>query len=424
MMSEIAPGRAASAARAQTEPPLIMVAANQAWNLVHFRGALIEALVAAGYRVMAVAPADPEMEQRLAALGCSFAAVPIDPAGLSPRRDLASLLAFYRLIRQHRPVAWLSWTIKPNVYGSWAAARCGVAALPNVSGLGTAFIRRNLLTRLVKLLYRTGLARAATVFFQNEDDRALFLAMRLVRPGQARLLPGSGIDAAHFAPQDDHRPPAGRFLLVARLLADKGVREYVAAARLLGPRWPQARFHLMGQVDVANRTAIGAGELASWVAAGVIDYSPPCNDIRPAMREADFIVLPSYREGLSRVLLEAAAMRRPIVTTDVPGCRDIVDDGINGYLCEARDGPALAQALERALKTDDATWQGMAQAGRARVLAQFSQDRVIALYRSALVEAGVASPSVPELSPLQLPDLILEDPPRAADHVRGWPTTI
>lgn len=376
----------------EARPP-IMVCANLAWNLVNFRAGLIRALVGEGYPVVAVAPADPAMEARLAELGCSFAAVPIDAAGLSPWRDWQTFMALRRLIRQHRPVAWLSWTIKPNVYGSLAAAGQGVAALPNVSGLGTAFIRRNLLTALVKRLYRTGFRRAPTVFFQNEDDRDLFLGMALVTPSQARLLPGSGIDAGYFAPQSDERPVRRRFLMLARLVADKGVREYVAAARLVRARWPDARFALIGFLDVANRTAISVDEVAGWVAEGAIDYLPPVDDVRPALESADFVVLPSYREGLSRVLLEAAAMGRPIVTTDVPGCRDIVRDGVNGYLCAPRDPAALAAALERAATTGDAAWQAMAAAGRARAIADFSENRVTALYLDALRDARVARPA-------------------------------
>jgi glycosyltransferase involved in cell wall biosynthesis len=369
-------------------PPLVIVCANLAWNLVNFRAGLIRALLESGYRVLAVAPPDPAMEQRLTAMGCSFAAVPIDAMGLAPHRDIVTFLHFRRLIAEHRPVAWLSWTIKPNVYGALAAGLAGVPAFPNVSGLGTAFIRRNLLTVLVKQLYRRGFARAPVVFFQNPDDRALFIENRLVQPARARLLPGSGIDPAEWRPANAARPAPRNFLMLARLVADKGVREYVAAARTVRARWPDARFRLMGFLDVANRTAISADEVRGWEAEGIIEYCPPVDDVRPAMAEADFVVLPSYREGLSRVLLEAAALGRPIVTTDVPGCRDIVRDGDNGFLCAPRDAAALAEALTRATTVDDATWQRMSAAGRARVIAEFSQDRVSALYLAALQEHG------------------------------------
>lgn len=374
------------------QAPLVIVAANLAWNLVNFRAGLIRALVGAGYRVLAVAPPDRAMEARLAALGAGFEPLALDAKGLAPHRDLATFLALRRLIARHRPAAYLSWTIKPNVYGALAAGLAGVPALPNISGLGTAFIRRNLLTRLVMLLYRTGLRRAPVVFFQNEDDRALFVAERLVREDQARLLPGSGIDPDEWAPIRPGRPVPRRFLMIARVVADKGVREYVAAARTLRQRWPDARFALLGPVDVANRTAIPASEVAGWQAEGVIEHLPPTDDVRPAVAEADFVVLPSYREGLSRVLLEAAALGRPIVTTDVPGCRDIVGEGENGFLCRPGDAASLEMALERAARTGDAEWREMAARGRRKVIERFSQERVTRLYLEALESAGVTRP--------------------------------
>lgn len=362
----------------------IAVCANQAWNLVNFRAGLIRALLEAGYEVVAMAPADSVMERRLIDMGCRFEPVEFDSSGLSPLRDFATFLSLRRAIARHRPAAWLSWTIKPNVYGSLAARLAGVPAFPNVSGLGTAFIRRNLLTFLVRQLYRTGFRRAQRVFFQNSDDLALFLDEGLVAPEQAALLPGSGIDARHWAPSGEGRPAPRTFLMVARIVADKGVREYVEAARRLRSQWPDARFGLMGPIDVANRTAIPRDEVAGWQAEGMIEHIAPSDDIRPAIEAADFVVLPSYREGLSRVLLEAAAMARPIVTTDVPGCRDVVRDGENGFLCAPRDVASLVRALDRAARCGAAQWQRMGAAGRARVICEFSQERVSEIYLNTL----------------------------------------
>jgi glycosyltransferase involved in cell wall biosynthesis len=369
----------------------IIVCANQAWNLVNFRKGLITALIGKGFDVLAVAPPDAEMERRLAEIGCRFAAAPIDSAGLSPLRDMATFRAFRAIIARERPVAWLSWTIKPNVYGSLAAGLAGVPAFPNVSGLGTAFIRRNLLTHIVRQLYRFGFRKAPVVFFQNTDDRDLFVEQGMVRPAQAGLLPGSGVDPQHWSPPVGGRPQPRRFLMIARVVADKGVREYAEAARLLRPKWPDARFQLMGPLDVANRTAIPRAEVEGWQSEGLIEYLPSSDDVRPAIAEADFIVLPSYREGLSRVLLEAAAMGRPIVTSDVTGCRDVVRDGENGFLCAARDAASLAGALDRAAQCTLADWQRMAAAGRDRVVAEFSQARVTAIYCEALERHGVRS---------------------------------
>ena len=374
------------------KPPVIAVCANQAWNLVNFRAGLITELLAQGFAVQAIAPPEPDMEQRLRAMGCEFTPLSLDAAGLSPHRDIRTFLAIRQIIADLQPAAWLSWTIKPNVYGSLAAGFAGVPALPNVSGLGTAFIRRNLLTVVAKQLYRSGFRRAPTVFFQNQDDRAEFVHGGMVRPDQARVLPGSGIDPLSWSPPPGGRPAARQFLMLSRVVADKGVREYVAAARHIKARWNDARFILMGELNAPNRTAIPVDEVRSWLAEGVIEHMDPVSDVRPHIAKADFVVLPSYREGLSRVLLEAAAMGRPIVTTNVTGCRDIVRDGENGFLCEVRDADSLADAMARAAAVDDAEWLRLADAGRARVMADFSQARVNQLYLDALADAGVHPP--------------------------------
>lgn len=377
----------------QAKSPVIVVCANQAWNLVNFRADLISALVGAGCRVVAAAPPDPAMQARLAELGAEFEPLPLDAKGLLPQRDLATIWAIRSLLVRLRPDAWLSWTIKPNVYGSLVAGGLGIPAFPNVSGLGTAFIRRNLLTWAAKQLYRTGFRKAPVVFFQNGTDRDEFVGAGLVLAEQARLLPGSGIDPQHFAPPSGGRPGHRRFLMLARVVADKGVREFVEAARLTRARWPDARFVLMGEVGAPNRTAIDRQEVEGWVRDGIVEHLDPVSDVRPQIAAADFIVLPSYREGLSRVLVEAGAMGRPAIASDVPGCRDIVSDGVNGFLCAARSSQALAAAFDRAAQTDDTDWERMARAARERVVTQFSTSGVIALYIQALADEGIAMPN-------------------------------
>ena len=372
--------------------PLVMVCANQAWNLVNFRAELISALVSAGCRVIAVAPSDPAMEARLAELGADFEPLQIDAKGLAPHRDLSTFLRIRALIKRLRPDVWLSWTIKPNIYGSLAAGSLSVPAIPNVSGLGTAFIRRNLLTHAVKFLYRFGFRKAPVVFFQNREDRDEFVNGAMAADWQARLLPGSGIDTRHFRPPPGGRPKRRRFLMLARVVADKGVREFVDAARQARLAWQDAEFILMGAIGAPNRTAIARAEVDGWVKEGVIQHLPPVGDVRPHIADADFIVLPSYREGLSRVLVEAGAMGRPAIATDVPGCRDIITDGVNGFLCQPRDAQALAAAFAKAAQTSDSAWASMAQAARDRVESEYSAERVIGLYLDAMRDAGIQFP--------------------------------
>lgn len=366
----------------------IVISINSSWNIVNFRKGLIAALLGHGYRVVVVAPADRYSPQ-LAALGVDFIPLHIDKQGTSPARDLLLLWRTFRVLRRLRPDAYLGYTAKPNIYGSLAAHLLGIPVINNVAGLGTAFIQHGWLTRIVTRLYRVAFGRSKTVFFQNSDDRALFIDTGLVRPDQARLLPGSGIDLAQFDPT----PPPARerapitFLLIARLLWDKGVGEYVEAARLVRAELADARFQMLGFLDVANRSAIGRADVQQWTDEGIIDYLGEADDVRPFIQAADCIVLPSYREGLPRVLLEGGAMARPLVATDVPGCRQAVQHGVSGYLCEVRNARSLADAMLRIARLPASERRAMGEAARAHIETHYDERIVIEQYLSALDEA-------------------------------------
>lgn len=367
----------------------IVIAANAAWNLVNFRSNLIAALQSKGYEVVGAAPPDQVAERALEALGCRFQSLSIDSKGASPLRDLQTYLAFSRLLRREQPIAFLGYTVKPNVYGSMAASRLHIAAINNISGLGTAFIKRSWLTPLVKLLYKGGLRHSRVVFFQNTDDRDLFLKEKLVTLEQARLLPGSGVDIAFFAPRHGSASPAGgatTFLLIARLVRDKGVVEFLEAARRLKPSHPQVRFQILGFLDVENRTAISRETVEEWVSEGTIEYLGSAADVRPVIAAADVVVLPSYREGTSRVLLEAAAMGKPLVATNVPGCREVIDHGVNGLLCRVMDVGHLAEQMARMAAMTPEGRAAMGAAGRAKVVRQFDESIVIGHYLQAVDE--------------------------------------
>lgn len=368
----------------------IVIAANSSWNIVNFRAGLIRALKAAGYRVVVIAPGDPDSASRFDALGVHRIALGLDRSGMNPLAEARLVFAYRHILQRIRPAAVLSFTIKPNIYGALAARTLGIPAIANISGLGTAFARRSLLRHIAARLYRFSLAKAATVFFQNPDDQAEFLGERLVRPSQARLLPGSGIDLAHFAPAPlPPGPPT--FLVIARLLADKGIREYAAAARFVRAGHPDARFQLLGPLDRGNPTAIGAHELDEWCAQGLIDYLGASEDVRPFIRKATAVVLPSYyREGIPHSLLEGAAMARPLITTDEPGCRELVVNGDAGLACKARDPQDLARAIERMIAMPAQERRAMGLAARRLVEAQYSETLVCEAYLEALdrVQAG------------------------------------
>jgi glycosyltransferase involved in cell wall biosynthesis len=360
-----------------------VLAANSAWNILNFRSGLIRGLMQHGYDPVVIAPADSAADQRIATLGVEWLRVDVDRSGLNPVADLRLLAGYRRILKQVRPLAFLGFTAKPNIYGCLAARTTATVAIPNISGLGTAFMRKGPLQAIVSGLYRLALAGASTIFFQNPDDRKLFIDRRLVRPERARLLPGSGVDLDRFpaAPLD---AAALQFLFVGRLLGDKGVREFVDGARIVRTRHPDARFRFLGPLDEGNRTAIRQSELEAWVKEGTIEYIGQADDVRPYLVEATAVVLPSYREGLPRTLLEAAAIARPLIATDVPGCRELVEEGINGFRCRSRDAASLAEAMERLAHLSAGERRTMGNASRQMVEERFSEEFVIEAYLDAL----------------------------------------
>jgi glycosyltransferase involved in cell wall biosynthesis len=371
----------------------IVISANASWNILNFRLDLISALQQRGYRVIVLAPED-RFSGQLDALSVDFVPIHIDRQGVSPINDLLLLARYRRALAKICPDLFLGYTVKPNIYGSLAARTLGIKVINNISGLGTAFISEGILTRIVTALYKLALRHSATVFFQNRDDMDLFLGAKIVRPEQAALLPGSGIDLTRFAPASrsskDHRV---RFLYLGRLLWDKGVREYVDAARLVRAKRPKTVFQLLGFVDVPNRTAVARSDIDAWVEEGIVEYLPACDDVRPHIAGADCVVLPSYREGLPRSLLEAAAMARPLIATDVPGCRDAVDHGINGLLCAVRDPHSLADAITKMVDLTVEERAGMGSAGRRKVEANFDHAIVIERCLEAIDHVlGIAPP--------------------------------
>jgi glycosyltransferase involved in cell wall biosynthesis len=325
-------------------------------SLLQFRGPLIDALIAANLQVHVAAPNLPEgdaMRRQLEAKGLVVHEIPLRRTGMNPIADLACLLYLWRLMRRIKPQFVLGYTIKPVIYGSLAA---WLAQVPRrfalITGLGYAFQgqnggRRGLLLWVVRRLYALGLSRTHKVLFQNPDDEALFRSLGILRPAAASfVVNGSGVNVAEYSPAP--LPAAPHFLLIGRLLGDKGVREYAQAAARLRARHPEAHFSLVGWID-ENPDAISQQELDAWVAENTLDYLGRLGDVRPAIAACSVYVLPSYREGTPRTVLEAMAMGRAIVTTDAPGCRETVIDGDNGYLVPVRSADALAAAMGRFL---------------------------------------------------------------------------
>jgi glycosyltransferase involved in cell wall biosynthesis len=333
----------------------VLILASLSSSLVNFRGPLLKAMVAEGHEVHAAAPTlleDIATRAQLQSMGVASHDAPFQRTGLNPLSDLRAFVALLGLMGRLRPDVVLGYTIKPVIWGLLAAA---LARVPHrfalITGLGYAFTgevsgKRRLVQRMARQLYRRALGRAEKVFFQNPDDAALFRRMRLLRPdAKVVVVNGSGVDLDAFPATPLPASPL-RFLLIARLLGDKGIREYFEAARQVRQERPEITFDLVGGED-NNPDAIPAAEVRSWQAEGILTWHGALEDVRPAIAAAHVYVLPSYREGTPRTVLEAMAMGRAIITTDAPGCRETVIEKENGFLVPVRDAGALAAAIRR-----------------------------------------------------------------------------
>ena len=369
----------------------VLIVSSQPRSITNFRGALIEALVARGCDVHAAAPSlfqDTESRDWLQARGVTCHDIPLARTGLSVIGDLRALRDLHRLMRGVRPDLVLAYTVKPVIWGMVAAWLAGVPRrVALITGLGYAFVgeargKRAVIRRLVSRLYKTALRRATLVFFQNPDDRDDFMRWGIL-PGDVPvvIVNGSGVDTDFFAETDLPDPPV-RFLLIARLLRDKGIREYAEAAAHLRQAHPDAEFHLVGPHD-SNPEAIGEAEVLAWQRAGQIIWHGRLDDVRPAIAAAGVYVLPSYREGTPRSVLEAMSMGRPVITTDAPGCRETVEDGVNGYLVPVRDADALAAAMERFLVDPDLV-RRMGARSRAIAVEKYDVHKVNAVMLEAM----------------------------------------
>src|ERR1700761_542862 len=362
----------------------ITLVCNTAWAIYTYRQGLIRMLVGRGVDVTVLAPRDRTFEL-LTAMGCRCLELPVASKGTNPRDDLRTLAALFRYYRSIRPHVVFHYTIKPNIYGSIAAKLAGVQSGAVTTGLGYVFIQQSRAAQVAKKLYRFAFRFPREVWFLNRDDQAAFVEQNLlVHPERARLLHGEGVDLAQFAFTPLPERTDYRFVLIGRLLWDKGVGEYVEAARRLRERFPQARFQLLGPVGVDNPSAITREEVAAWEREGLIEYLGEAHDVRPFIADADCVVLPSYREGVPRTLMEASAMGRPIVATDVPGCREVVADGVNGLLCEVKNADSLTEALERMLTLSSGEREAMALRGREKVTGEFDEKNVVERYKGTI----------------------------------------
>jgi glycosyltransferase involved in cell wall biosynthesis len=364
-------------------PRRILFLSNDIAYLYNFRGPLMRAFREKGYEVLAIAPAaNPDMERNIKALGATFEPWLVAKTGTNPVSELRALADLALRIRKFKPDIFFGYTIKPVLYGAILASLLGVPRrVVMITGLGYAFLpgggwKKWLVSRIVFLGYRLALRRSNLAIFQNQDDIDLFRAQGLLTTEtETAKVNGSGVDIGRFAATELPQGPV-QFLLVGRLLRDKGVYEFVEAARIVRQVVPDAQFVLVGKRDT-NPAAVPQKDLDSWIAEGIVEHRGHLNDPVPAFRDAHVFVLPSYREGTPRTCLEAMASARPIITTDAPGCRETVADGDNGFLVPMRDGPALAAAMLR-LANDRELAMAMGRRGREIAEDRFALFKVVA----------------------------------------------
>ena len=325
----------------------------------------------------ALAPED-DASPKLKETGCRFVHVPMDNQGMNPLADFHLKKRLESIYETVSPDLTIHYTVKPVLFGSMAAENLGIPFVNNITGLGTAFIRKNWVTSLVKILYRRSQRKASLLFFQNSEDRDLFERQGLIPKSVPReVVPGTGVDIEKFSIRPYSLAEPSSFLLVARLIWDKGVSEFVEAARVVKREFPHTRFQLLGYLEVKNRTAVSRKQVNSWVKEGLLEYLGDTEDVRSFVTKAGCLVLPSYREGLPKTLLEAAAMGRPIIATDVTGCREVVDHGVNGYLCKVRDASDLAEKMKNMIKLSIDERREMGLRGRKKMKENFDEKLIV-----------------------------------------------
>jgi len=371
----------------------VLLFANTEWYLFNFRQSLARALREAGHDVLLVSPSGPYGE-KLRELGYRWEPAPMIRRSLNPFREFVLVQWLRHLIARERVDLVHGFTIKCAVYGSIAARLAGVPARVNaVAGMGYVFTsnapRALVLRPVIRRLFRYALdGEGARLILQNPDDVQMFARARLIKPEVVRLVPGSGVDCSRFTPVDGRRTAANfRVVLPARLLWDKGLAEYIEASRLLRARGVAVDFLLAGEPDPGNPAAVPEKLVRGWVEEGLVQWLGHVDDMPALFHSVDAVVLPSYREGLPKGLIEAGACGLPLVTTDVPGCREVVTDGEDGLLVPVRDAPALANAIAR-LEQDAALCRRLGAAARRKAVSQFEErsvvERTLEVYRELI----------------------------------------
>lgn len=340
---------------------------------------LINAILEQGHEVIAIAPKD-EYTHHLLEAGCSFEEVTMDSRGANILKDVALIFELWSIYRRTKPDVILHYTIKPNIYGTLAASLLRIPAVNNVCGLGTAFLNKGIVSKIAVGMYKLAFRFPKVIYFQNNDDKEFFQNNNIIKDNVTQVLPGSGINLSHFKPVKQTQNKKFTFLLISRLIHDKGIIEYIDAIKQLKEKGVDANFQLLGNKDTEHRRGISEEIINEWIDNNVVEYLGSTDDVRPFINKADCIVLPSYREGTPKSLLEAASSAKPIIATNVAGCTNIVQDNVNGMLCNVKDAKDLANKLETMSKLSKSHLDKMGKESRKIVESRFDEQIVIDSY--------------------------------------------
>lgn len=365
----------------------IVLSANTCWYLVNFRLNTIKCFQKLGYSVHIFSTFD-DSTKTLEALGCTFHNLNLKSTRISLINELFSLFRFIILLKNLNPGLIFNFTPKSNIYGSLAARITNVVSINNISGLGSLFTKNNLFSICIKVLYRLSQSHAQIIFFQNDEDMNFFISNKIITKTKAKRIPGSGVDLTRFKISPSENDGVVRFVLATRLIYDKGVLQYAEAAKILRNKYGnKVEFVLMGFQDLENPSSIKENEIKTWQKQKVLKFMGSSNSMEKALKKYDCVVLPSfYKEGVPKILLEAASMAKPIVTTDNTGCRDAVEDNVNGYLCLIKSTESLVNKLEKIINLGHKGRIDMGLKGRIKMEKEFDERIVLDSYREVLTE--------------------------------------
>ena len=330
----------------------IVIIYNATHHVLLFKSELIKSIRENGYRVVVLASRD-NYTNKLLDIVDEFYEIKLNSSGINPFKDGYLIFQIYNICKNIKPFTILNFTIKPVIYGTFAGRLLGgIPVINTITGLGTAFISRGIANMVAKFFYKFTFKYSHLVFFQNPDDQQFFRQLKIISKDNTKLISGSGVDLIKFAPIINTKSKNIKILFIGRIIADKGIYELIESARIIKNQFSNVSFSLMGMLGVNNRTSISKSEIDNWVREELIEYIPFKEDIRPILSDANLVVLPSYREGTPKTLIEAASMSKALIATDVPGCREVVVDGLNGFLCEVKNPISLASSIKKYIKMD------------------------------------------------------------------------